>query len=822
MKSANKNTPDDYQPTWFTSVLTLTLFVFLPLMVPLRAVAQDAPPTLDQRFIIGLRERGLLELADAACRRQLVDSQQDTDVWVAELLRVLAERAMNAEPQDRDALWRDAEKLGDQFLRNNEKHPRAIMIRIQLAMNHFARGENLRIQSELMAAADIAPALAALADADRAFDKIDEQLQVLIGRAGTRRTGELTRDDLFALQNQVVYDRARIAQQRGLCYESGSADRAAAMGEAIEYLQKGLKRLDPNAPLTYQMRIERATCYRELDDLKTAEQVLAPILKLPVDDSLIPLLRCEQIRLAIARGNATTVQRSLADQDSRLHGSVQWELARLEGAVFLWQSNKTNPRIAQRWRNDALSILAKIETQYGGYWARRANRTLINSATGSADVAVLQRSADEFYLRGQLDEAIAAYDKAALAAIDSQDDEGRFLSMYRAARVVQQKDEPVSFRERLRKLTTELPNHPNCDDVHLVLIRELASAARLDRAALKEYGPALETHLQRWPNENTTDQIRIWSGIWAASQGNDEVAITVYRAVDPKSEFFADAVDGLREIWLRRLKTVPEELNNALEFLGVAMAVASEDTSEEGARLQSLVAWSGTQICLRYGESQVETWQPKLAAAFAKNKDVRLRARMLPSHIAAMSDVGKIDDANSLIESESDGELLLQVASQLADLLKRRASAENATSIGQTLSQTIKKLRNMPGTEATAMLANWEATAADVAGDEATAIKIYEQLLDKTPRDVAVRQKLARLFTRSKDRNRNEEAMNQWREVARGFPSGHDDWFEARLEVARLYILLDQKAEGVKRVRYLLFTAKPKEPWKSRFEALLK
>lgn len=806
--------------------LILLPVLFAAILVnPTCAVAQDPPPTLDQRFIRGLRERGLLELADAACRRQMVSSsQEEVDVWVGELLRVLAERAMDAEPQDRAALWREAEKLGDKFLRENEGHARAIIIRIQLALNHFARGENLRIQSELKAAADIAPALDALAVADRAYGKIDEELQLLIGRAGTRRDGELTRDDLFALQNQVVYDRARVAQQRALCYESGSDDRAAAMGEALEYLEDGLKRLAPTASLTFRMRIERATCFRELDDLETAGKVLAPLLKIEIGDELLPLLRCERMRQSIAGEDATSVQRSLSDQDAGLQGSVEWELARLEGAVFLWQSNKANPRVSQRWRNDALSILANIENQYGGYWARRANRTLIRSATGSADVAVLQRRADEFYLRGQLEEAIAAYDKAALAAVDAQDPEGQFLSMYRAARVVEQQDDSVAFRDRLKQITVVLPDHPSTDDAHLVLIRQLASAARLDQTSLKEYGTALETHLQRWPNENTADQVRIWAAIWAASQRDDKRAIDLYKGVQPSSEFFPDALDGLRGIWLQQLTTDPTGVDDALNFFATAL---EEKSTADSAKVQGLSAWSGTQLSLRFAVGQVEEWQPKLAAAWDGTDDLRLKQRMLPTQVAALAKTGQLDEANSLVDTETNADILLQVAAELAGLLENQSSEESANgssteTTGNVLAQTIQKLRGMKGIKSGTTLDQWEATAATVSGDVAKAIKIYEQLLATTPADVVARQKLARLLTRSKDRTRMDQAANQWRIIAAGFRRGHDSWFEAKIEIARLDIRLDKKEEALKLVRYLLVTARPKEPWKSRFEALLK
>ncbi|MFP6676164.1 MAG: hypothetical protein VB878_13865 [Pirellulaceae bacterium] len=777
--------------------------------------AQDSP-TLDQRYVKGLRERGLLELAERACRKQLDADGDDEDVWTGELLRVLAERALAAEPQDRASLWLDAEKLATRFARENGNHPRAILIEIQMGLNHLARGHDLRIYADLVAAADVEPALTALADADRVFEEIDEKLLVMIAKAGTRRSANLTRDDLFALQNKVVHDRSRIAQQRGLCYPSGSPDRAAAMGEALEFLKQGLTRLDRNSPLAYRMKVERAVCFRELGDPTSAFAILAPLARRPVDDELVPLVRSERLRLAIARDDATTVQRSLSDSDPRLRSSPDWKLARLEGAVFLWLVNGQNDRVAKRWRDEALSIVKTIEVEYGGYWARRANRTLIKSATGIADLEVLQRSADEFYLRGQLEEALTAYDKAAAAAADAQDPSAQFLTMYRAAKVVQQLGDSVEFLSRLKQIATQLPDYSNSDDAHLLLIRELVSVSQKDPKFLDEYHKALTFHIQQWPMENTTDQARVWLGMWQAGKGQEAEAIRTYRQVGPQSSLFPDALDGLRGIWMRRLSQHVEELDEALETFKKAIP---DPPTDESVRILTIAAWSGAQLSLYYAPDRVSQWLPQLTDAWSRCDDNRLKARMLPMYLAMLAETKNGEKAIALLDREKPpADLLFDTAREFVVLVDR-PDPRQATS--KLLLKVIERLRDLPDTADKPALDVWEATAADVAGESARAVEIYLRLLKKTPADVGLRRKFAKSLGQSDDEKTLTDSLNQWRIVAGGSVKGQDSWLEARFEIAQIYLKLGNRDEAITRVRYLLLTSPPSEPWKSRFEKLL-
>jgi tetratricopeptide (TPR) repeat protein len=784
------------------------------LVLPSQQVAAQDAPTLDQRYVKGLRERGLLELAERTCRKRLDGDEKD--VWTGELLRVLAERALVAQPQERAQFWREAEQLAEQFSRENGDHPRAILIEIQLGLNHLARGQDLRIYADLVAAADVQPALTALADSDRAFKQIDEKLQVMIAEAGTRRSGGLNRDDLFALQNKVVHDRSRIAQQRGLCYPSGSEDRAAAMGEALEFLKHGLTRLDRNSPLAYRMKVERAICFRELGDPTSAFAILAPIARRPVDDELVPLVRSERLRLAIARNDATTVQRSLNDRDPRLRVSVDWKLARLEGAVFLWKVNAENEPVAKRWRGEALAIVKTIEVEYGGYWARRANRTLIKSATGIADLEVLQRRADEFYLRGQLEEALASYDKATAAAVETQNQQAQFLTMYRAAKVVQQLGAAVEFRSRLKQIATELPDYSNSDDAHLLLIRELVTAAQKDPKFLVEYYDALTFHIQQWPMQNTSDQVRVWLGMWQTSKGNAQEAIRTYRQVSPRSVQFSEALDGLRGIWMRRLTQHIEELDEALQTFKDAIP---NSTTEQSVRILIIAAWSGAQLSLYYDPSRVGEWQLPLADGWTRCEDVRLKARMMPTYLAMLVETGNEAKATSVLDFEDPtADLLFDTAQELVVLVDRPNPRPAASKL---LLQVIERLRKLSATEENPALDLWEATAADVAGESARAVKMYRRLLKKTPADVAIRRKLAKSLGRSADAKTLADSLNEWRIVASGSPKGEDSWLEARFQIAQIYLKLGNRKEAVTRVRYLLLTSPPEEPWKSRFEKLL-
>src|SRR5688500_3761978 len=79
------------------------------------------------RCLAGLREGRLFETAEKwAAERQSLASLSATDRvdLIVELIRTYAVHAVNAPPSERDEIWKQAQEVGDQFLKRESKHPR--------------------------------------------------------------------------------------------------------------------------------------------------------------------------------------------------------------------------------------------------------------------------------------------------------------------------------------------------------------------------------------------------------------------------------------------------------------------------------------------------------------------------------------------------------------------------------------------------------------------------------------------------------------------------------------------------------------------------
>src|SRR3954454_11612808 len=95
----------------------IQLSIGLAFLVPPAAALADAG---DARFLEGLRERRLFELAEAYCLDRFSRLAQDDPAraeLTTELIRSLSLQAIDAPPQERAELWKRARAAAAGFLR---------------------------------------------------------------------------------------------------------------------------------------------------------------------------------------------------------------------------------------------------------------------------------------------------------------------------------------------------------------------------------------------------------------------------------------------------------------------------------------------------------------------------------------------------------------------------------------------------------------------------------------------------------------------------------------------------------------------------------
>src|SRR5690606_19004666 len=198
--------------------------------------------TSDERFVEGLRERRLYELAASCCEQRLersaIDPTERTRLTI-ELMRVRGEQALHAPVDQQARWWAAAREAGERLLAADPPAVRRELVEVQLALLLVAEGELARQQAEVARGSqpDYSAALDVLRRAESSLESVLEKLeQPPLAPARSESSDELSTDERFALRNQVRLEHARLLTARAQCYPAGSADRIAAAMQANEIL----------------------------------------------------------------------------------------------------------------------------------------------------------------------------------------------------------------------------------------------------------------------------------------------------------------------------------------------------------------------------------------------------------------------------------------------------------------------------------------------------------------------------------------------------------------------------------------------------------
>ncbi|MHB8863339.1 MAG: hypothetical protein ACYC6N_13100, partial [Pirellulaceae bacterium] len=542
----------------------MRVFASVLLLWGLCCGALAAALSSDQRFVQGLVERRLFELAALECRDQLGRAElthRERVEWTVELIRILGQQAIHAAPADRAARWQAAHRVADEFLAQAADAPRRPLVQIQDALTSLAAGELARIEAEVAVTpqAALEEARAAIRQAAGALEDLDKQLaeQVARSTAHSQSADALSGDELVSLQNHVRFQLARAFRNQALCYAPESDDRVAALTLAVEQLNRTLRQLRSDDPLAWEVYLDLATCHRLLGSPSQAQLALtAPSSdKAPVDVQLRAL--AETAELAVAAGNPQQALDELQQaRAARDIASPEVDFAQLQATLALWKAadDKHDEAAAEQWQKQATTAVAALEQLHGPYWGRRGELELLRVAgKGSAvsSVAILGRTADNLYLKGQFDEAILAYERAAQQARVGADSEAAITWEHKAALIEQQLKMHQRAAHRLERLALEQKSLPQAAEMHLLAAWNAAQAIREEQLDPDRYATLLEQHLSQWPDSSTTNVARAWLGKLRESQSRWEAAVEAYRGIQPDAEQRAPTLPALARCWER-------------------------------------------------------------------------------------------------------------------------------------------------------------------------------------------------------------------------------------------------------------------------------
>jgi hypothetical protein len=728
--------------------------------------------TAEQRFLTGLRERRLFELAESYCKRELAEayaSRRRRAELTIELSRTVLESALYAKPPQREELFAAAAKVLDEARFDGPDDPWRAPVAVQRGVIELVEGELLREEAQALSAPDaaLAPARDRLREAvtrlRQAQAAVEEHLRAAnrIAPGATARPDEPTAVELAALKRHVDYQLARAYRNQGESYPPRSADRAAALDQATKALEQ-LARSETTDELTWQARLDEVVCRRLLGDLDGAERMLALIDKQSPPADVAERARAQRIRVRLDAALLDEAKKFITDADAvaATAASPEVRLAVLEWMLASSRVAAKENRTADAtdWQNRAAALAKLIAERHSAHWARRAETLLAATAATAptGDVALLVKAAESFYQQGNLDRALEIYDRAFAKAMESRDESAAITAGLTAAAIERSRKRHDAAAGRLLKLVATLPEHARAPEAHLAAIYETAERLRdpttVEKDLLAEYSQLLDEHVRRWPLDPTAAQAWYLVGLLRRQQGNKAEAAAAFEKVVPQplpeimSPVVRDAAWAVVRLWAE----LPDDRRHRL-FDVVQHLRKSAKTEAE--------------------KASAEAWLVLAEVGLGRFADAESRAKQLSAPLAD-------DDAS--------------IVARLGELAAKRPAEVRPQIAAVTLRMI--ELRRLATAGAAPTRA--EAQALTIAGRTAEARKVWEAVAAAHLRDGALQEEFAEFLLTQSDRDSASAAAVKWRAIERASPESSDRWYRARLGLARAYLQSGDKARA--------------------------
>jgi len=832
----------------------LISFGVVALMVTAVGAICGAEDSSDQRFLAGLRDRGLFRLAETYCLDRLKDpqlSEQHRAELVIELSLTLADRAVNSPPEQRQPLWQQAQQVVEDFVGQYPDSAWVALVRFQGALGLLARGELARQESEVVV--DKGPLLeeakthlrAAIDQLETLAGELRDQLRrrggpgrVNAGQAGHQR---LTDRQLTSLQRNVQYQLARGLRNQALCFPADSDDRSYLLTQA-DGLLGPLARLDLAGPLAWTSRIDEIVCRRLLADYTAAGRKLDALEAEKPPPAVALRARAERLRLALATGELGRAVRLLSE-GRELEGVTSGELdyARLETCLRAWRaaSQSGDGEAATQWQTKATEMVQLIERLHGPYWRRRAEMLLAGYVTGTpgGNLEMRVRAAESSYRSGRFDDALDAYDRAGSLAVEQGDAARAFQLAYVAATIEHQRGRHAEAMSRYRQLAVAMPTQPKAPEAHLLAVYHAEQIAKAQSpGSLKQYVELLEEHLQHWPEGPTADQVRWRLGRLREHQRDWQDAIAAYRAISADYPQYVQVVEAAArcyQAWLDDRRAADESGEQvaaaAAEWFESLIVGPQERLPERWSPVAQAAALAAARLWLHHTPSGFARAERILSAALdgAPDAPPEWTSTVRAMLVFALAGQGRRSEAAAVMDKISAGppdQLLAmleglarvaaptrpQVPTELAELEWRAVELLNARrdELSEAGRESLDRLEAQ--------------TLAD-AGRIDEALEAYRRLSAAHPRDGRIQEAYARLLTSRADRASLETALAKWRDVEKKSPPGSDRWFRAKYEVALLHYRLGnpQQTEKIISLLQVLHPELGGPAMKGRFLVLL-
>jgi hypothetical protein len=799
----------------------------------------------DERFLEGLRQRRLFELAERYCTQRLASAQlppvAQGDLAV-ELIRTYASHAVNSPPDQREQLWKAARSTAAEFQRQNVQHPRSILVRMQDALTLVAQGELARQELEAggVDEASLEPARQALRDAAKLLVDLDKELagEIPLRRRGQPRPEELTADELISLQHNAQHQRARVYRNQALLYEPKSADRVAGLSAAVELLQTPLTVLAPEEPLAWQIRLDLALCERLLGNLEGAKEQVEQVDRDGVDPVVRLRALAEAIRIELAAKNLRQAQTILKTRGTLgSQTSAEYAFAVFEMALAQWrtEADAKNDAAAKKLQEQVIDLAKFLNETHGPYWGRRADQLLVRSGGTGSDI--LSRVADNLYLKQEFDQAVKAYDQAAAQAKASGNDQGAFELAYKAALVQEQRQKHTDAAGRFRALAVALPKHNEAAAAHLRGAWNEAKEAARDAESEQTYAAMLAEQIATWPETESAAQARLWLGKLHAGRKEWSPSIEAFAGITRESVHFPAAVAAIAPCWQEHLRSLAAagkktdtEAERAANWFEAAILGAEMKVPEKWTPADRTAALEMAKILLDYRPDKYRQAESILLTALDHAGDApapwksEVQSQLV---LAIAGQAGRRDDALAMLSQigQASPEQLLDLLGGLSAVVSRSRKdvRPQIASIQLQAADLLWPQRSKLAKSAALNLARIRAEALAAIGKRAEALAAFSALAKENLDSAAIQEGYAELLLAG-DATSIKQSLDQWRRILSRAKPRSELWFRSKYSVALAQYKLGERKEAAAVLRYTLELPPGLQgtAWQEKYEALLR
>ena len=824
------------------------------------------------RFYEQLRQRQLFGLVESDCLRRLetpsLNERQRSEL-VLELSRTYAAHAWHTAGAEQDDLWQRASRLIVEHLTRPTATPRRELFETQLALIELGRAEMSLAQSELRPE-DRELRQRGLKAVEIAIEQFGV-LEKLLGQQVRQNSVVTVPDKLSPFERRTLWQQirfrlgvARLTQAK--LAADIPADRSTALLAADEWLLP-LAQGANNERLTWESQLALAEVARWRGDLDRAAKLLSAFEKTVAEDT--PLELRERFVIERLRGMLTARQSAeaaswlieqrrsgvlkLGDAKAVAVASPELAYGQIVVELAVWQlaAERGDAKLAGELWDRLTFEVEQLRRDDGGYWAARAQldwRRERDVQQFGRELAGLVQKARSGFSTLSSDEAIGRFD-AAIAVATTRPPEGGTTNLLlelrdsRATLLFQAKrfeDAAAAFRE-----LAEASRHDRSAATHLLwafcLGKQFENESTDERRA--EFVASLRSLRERYSDLPEAAEAAWLLGQTLERQQQFSEAIGLFATV-PESHVRHDeawaGVARCHEQQVSRLRrdakpTAEAEAAAIRQLLPVATAVletfgsAQPRGSEPHAERE--ITKPQTELLVRLARLLLEQ-QPaddkaadrllEFAVAHSRDREWLKLAKQL--RVVSLAGQRRIDEAERLIESlEAAGpdELLtlldgVTAVATRSDVGTQRLVAELQLRASQSLSDAVAKLTEPQRLHL--MRARAEALAAT--GQPTKAIAIYQQLIEKSPRDAKLLRMAAELCESLDSKEATQQAKTFWRRLEGSLKAGGLEWLDARWHVIRCCRRLGEQAEADKllKVTKLLYPDLGGEAMRARFD----